>query len=114
MINEILTAADIPSKPARFPDPPALHAVYFDSPGTPDFNPDLGPALNVTHDCTVELYAPSIKAGIEARKRLLRALDERSIRYTTQGWYWLNAIQRYQDIIEFSYIKKTGGMNNEN
>lgn len=114
MINIILTAANIPSKPARFSDPPALHAVHFDSISPTDSNPDLGPALSVTHDCTVELYAPSIKAGKEARKRLLGELDARGIRYTTQGWYWLSAIQRYQDIIEFSYIEKTGGKNNEN
>ena len=107
MINEILTAAAIPSRAARFPDPPDLHAVYFDSRDTSNFNPDTGPALGVEHDCTVELYAPSIKAGDEALQRIQAELDARGIRYTTQGWYWLSAIQRYQEIIEFSYIEKT-------
>ena len=108
MINEILTAAAIPSQAARFPDPPEIHAVYFDS-SEPreDLNPDTGPAICIQHDCTVELYAPSISAGDEALHRLQAQLDARGIRYTTQGWYWLSAIQRYQEVVEFSHIEKT-------
>lgn len=109
MINEILIAADIPAREARFPDPPALHAVYFDSKSTdaPDLNPDIGPAICIEHDCTVELYAPSTDAGDQALHRLQEQLDARGLRYTTQGWYWLREIQRYQEIIEFSHIEKT-------
>ena len=33
-------------------------------------------------------------------------MDEEGIRYTTQGWYWLSTIQRYQEIVEFSHIEK--------
>lgn len=108
MIKEILAAADIPSRAARFTDPPALHAVYFDSLNTdaPDVNPDIGPATGIEHDCTVELYAPSVEAGDEALQRLQAQLDARGLRYTTQGWYWLREIQRYQEIIEFSHIEK--------
>jgi hypothetical protein len=105
MIKEILTAAAIPSQAARFPDPPEIHAVYFDSIETD--GPDQGPAMQVNHDCTVELYAPSIKAGDKALLRLQAQLDARGIRYTTQGWYWLSAIQRYQEIVEFSHIEKS-------
>lgn len=105
MIKEILTAAAIPSQAARFPDPPALHAVYFDSIETD--GPDTGAPLSISHDCTVELYAPSTKAGNEALHRLQAELDSRGIRYTTQGWYWLSAIQRYQEVIEFTHIEKT-------
>ena len=105
MINEILTAADIPSQAARFPDPPEIHAIYFDSVATE--GPDQGPATTAKHDCTVELYAPSIKAGDEALHRLQEQLDTRDIRYTTQGWYWLSAIQRYQEVVEFFHIEKT-------
>ena len=109
MILELLTAAAIPSQAARFPDPPELHAVYFDSTSTlePSINPDAGPALSIEHDCTVELYAPSVTAGDEALHRLQAQLDARGIRYTTQGWYWLSEIQRYQEIVEFSHIEKT-------
>lgn len=114
MINKFLTAAGIPSKPARFPDPPPLHAVYFDSWETE--GADIGAPLSITHDCTVELYAPSIEAGDAALQKLGAQLDAHSIRYTTQGWYWLSAIQRYQEVIEFSYIQKnlTGGQSYEN
>lgn len=108
MIDEILTAANIPAQAARFPDPPHIHAVYFDSIDTEGLdNPDLGPPLSIQHDCTVELYAPSIKAGDEALRRLQAELDTRGIRYTTQGWYWLSSIQRYQEVVEFSHIEKT-------
>lgn len=104
MIEEVLISAAIPSQAARFPDPPPLHAVYFDSIETD--GPDIGAPRSIQHDCTVELYAPSIKAGNEALHRLLAKLDSRSIRYTTQGWYWLSTIQRYQEIIEFNFIEK--------
>ena len=105
MLNDILKAADIPAQAARFPNPPELHAVYFDSMETD--GPDIGASRIVSHDCTVELYAPSIEEGDAAKHRLTSQLEALSIRYTTQGWYWLSAIRRYQEIIEFSYIEKT-------
>ena len=105
MLNEILSAASIPSQAARFPDPPAVHAVYFDSLGVE--GPDDGPRRIYTHDCTVELYAPSIKRGDEALRRLIAEVDARGISYTTQGWYWLDAIKSYQEVVEFTYIEKT-------
>lgn len=106
MIQELLTAAAVPSQEARFPDPPGLHAVYFDSPTTGD-GEDAGPALSIIHDCIVELYAPSVVAGNAAKGRICGQLDARGIRYTTQGWYWLSEIRQYQEIIEFTYIEKT-------
>lgn len=105
MLNDILKAAAIPSQAARFPDPPAVHAIYFDSVDAD--GPDGGPRRIYTHDCTVELYAPTIKKGDEALHRLIPELDARGISYTTQGWYWLDAIQRYQEVIDFTYIEKT-------
>lgn len=104
MLNTIFTAAAIPAKPGRFPDPPELHAVYFDSKTV--IGPDLGSPLQINHDCTVELYAPSIETGDEALHRLQGQLDANSIRYTTQGWYWLSSIRRYQEVIEFSHTEK--------
>ena len=105
MVNDILKAAAVPSKPARFPDPPETHAVYFDSTATD--GPDLGVCRIVTHDATVELYAPTITKGNAALSRIKAELDDRGIRYSTQGWYWLDAIQRYPEVIEFTYIDKT-------
>lgn len=106
MIKEILTAAAIPHQPAQFPDPPSqTYAVYFDS--TTSDGPDVGPGLTITHDCMVELYAPSISDGDASLNGLRSELNARSIRCTTQGWYWLSSIQRYQEIVEFTYIKKT-------
>lgn len=105
MIKEILTSAAIPHKPARFPDPPAqTYAVYFDS--TSYDGPDIGAAEVVTHEFTVELYAASVADGAAALARLQSQLNANSIRCTTQGWYWLNSIQRYQEIVEFTYIEK--------
>lgn len=104
MINKILAAATIPSQAARFPDPPAIHAIYFDS--VESEGPDSGPGRIFTHNYSVELYAPSIKKGDEALLRLLSQLDENGLQYTTQGWYWLSGIQRYQEVIEFSHIEK--------
>lgn len=104
MLNEILKAASIPSQAARFPDPPDVHAVYFDSVNTD--GPDEGPRHICSHDCTVELYAPTIKKGDKALQQFLSELDVRGLSYTTQGWYWLDTIQRYQEVIDFNYIEK--------
>lgn len=103
MIEEILNAASIPAREARFPDPPAgTHAVYFDS-----ITADGPDGINriFTHDCIVELYAPIIDPA--AKEALERELNARGIHYTTQGWYWLDSIRRYQEIYEFTFIEKT-------
>lgn len=104
MIKTILDAAAVPAQAARFPDPPELHAVYFDSvtAGGPDDENRI-----FTHDCTVELYAPTISAGADAMWRIGEELNARGIHYTTQGWYWLSDVRRYQEIIEFTHIEKT-------
>ena len=104
MLNDILKAASIPSQAARFPDPPAVHAVYFDSVDAD--GPDEGSRRIFSHDCTVELYAPTIKKGDTALQKLTAELDARGLSYTTQGWYWLDTIQRYQEVIDFTYIEK--------
>jgi hypothetical protein len=102
MLTKILTAAAIPAREARFPDPPEeTHAVYFDS-VTAD-GPD-GINRIFTHDCTVELYART--PDNEAKARLEAQLDAHGIAYTTQGWYWLDSLRRYQEIYEFQYITK--------
>ena len=104
MIEKILTAAAIPSQAARFPDPPGLHAIYFDSVDAD--GSDDGTRRILTHDYTVELYSPSIKEGNAALKRLTAQLDAEGVHYTTQGWYWMSEIRRYQEVIEFTHIEK--------
>lgn len=102
MAKEILTAAGIPHKPARYPDPPAgTYAVYFDH-VTAD-GPD-GHNCIFTHDAMVELYAPKIDEAANAK--LEAELGKRGIHYERQGWYWLDSIKRYQDIYEFTYTEK--------
>lgn len=110
MLNNIMTASAIPAREARFPNPPELFAVYFDS--IEAEGPDHAPSRIYTHDCTVELYAPDVVSGNDAKARLSAQLDASGIEYTTQGWHWLESIRRYQEIIEFTYITKIGGISN--
>ena len=106
MTNEILTAAAIPNRPARYPNPPAqTYAVYFES-MTAD-GADESPAQIFTYDCTVEIYAPSVEEGNASMDRLRAEMGDRGIHFTTQGWYWLKSVHRYQEIVGFTYIKKT-------
>ena len=105
MISEILTAARLPHQEAQYPDPPkGTFAVWLESVTADgsDFDNRI-----FTHDCTLELYAPTVEAGNKDRTRLFAVLDSRGIHYTTQGWYWLNNIRRYQEVIEFTYTTKS-------
>lgn len=105
MLIDILKAASIPSKAARFPDHPDIYAIYFDSVDAD--GPDDGPRRIFSHNCTVELYAPTIDGGSKALHQLTAELDARGISYTTQGWYWLDAIRSYQEVVEFTHNEKT-------
>lgn len=104
MLIDIMRAAEIPAQEARFSNPPDIHAVYFDSVDTD--GPD-GFNRIATHDCIVEIYAPTTDPSIKAR--LEAVLDAHGIHYTTQGWHWLDSLRRYQEIYEFTYIEKIGG-----
>ena len=102
MVNDILTASGVQFRRSRFPKPPAdTYAVYMDD-VTVD-GPD-GHNRIFTHDITVELYEPepddAAEAAIEA------AINARGIPWTKQDRYWLQEVQRYQVIYEFSYIEK--------
>ena len=107
MIKQILTAAGVPHKPARFPDPPkGTFAVYFDdievdgpdrlAPGVPRIE---------HHDVTVELYEPTQDDATEAA--LEAQLIAQGLPWTKQARYWLDSVRRYQVIYEFSYTIKT-------
>ena len=104
MIDKILTAAGIPFRQARWPDPPeGTYALTFDD--VKADGPDGMPARIFTHNVTVELYEdvadPEAEAAFEAQ------LAAEGIHGTKQGRYWLDSIQRYQTIYEFTYITKT-------
>lgn len=107
MTKQMLTAACIPSRPARFPDPPkGTYAVYFDdvevdgpdrlAPGVPRIE---------RHNPTVELYEPTQDDAAEAAFEA--QLIARGFTWTKQARYWLDDIRRYQVIYEFSYIIKS-------
>lgn len=111
MIENILTAAGVLHRRGRFPSPPAdTYAVYFDdlsadgadpvSPVTPGGLPRI-----YHHDARVELYEPkpddATEAAIEAE------LDARGIPWTKEDRYWLQDVQRYQVLYDFSYTSKT-------
>ena len=105
MIDEILTAAGVQYRPARFLRMPEdTHAVYFD-----DIETDGPDGINriFTHSVTIELYEPAPddagEAAVEAE------LNARGLRWTKQARYWLQDVQRYQVIYEFDYIEKRRG-----
>ena len=106
MIKEILSAAGIPHEPGRFPDPPpGDYAVYFDDVDTLE-GPDPVPGATqlLTHNAMVELYKPDHGGVSEAN--LEAELDARCIAWTKQAAYWLQNVQRYQVVYEFTYKEK--------
>lgn len=102
MVNNILTAAGIKFRRSRFPEPPAeTYAVYMD-----DVDADGPDGMNriFTHNITVEVYEPKPDDALEAA--LEAVLDAAGVRWTKQDRYWLQDVQRYQVVYEFSYIIK--------
>lgn len=95
----------IPAKPGRFPDPPDTFIVWFDAVDA-DGPDDEAPCV-FTHDVTMELYAPTMEAARVAQAALEIAIGTQGLPWTAQGWYWLQNVQRYQNIYEFTYTTKT-------
>lgn len=110
MIKEILTAAGVQHRRSRFPTPPAdTYAVYFDDVSVdgadPVPTPYAGKAPRICqHDARVELYEPKpddkTEAAIEAE------LDARGIPWSKEDRHWLQDVQRYQVLYDFSYTTK--------
>lgn len=111
MIEKILTAAGVQHRRGRFTSPPAgTYAVYFDdvsADGADPVSPDTPGGLPriYHHDARVELYEPkpddAAEAAIEAE------LDAQGIAWTKEDRYWLQDVQRYQVLYDFSFtIKK--------
>ena len=102
MITDILTAAGLPYRQARYPDPPAAtYAVYFD-----EVTADGPDGINAvyTHDVTVELY--ELRQDAEAEAAIEAALDAQGIHWAKQARYWLQSAQRYQVIYSFDFTEK--------
>ena len=110
MIREILAAAGVRHRRSRFLSPPAeTYAVYFD-----DVSVDSADAFGrkipgglpriYQHSIRVEVYEPkpdeATEAAIEAE------LDAWGLPWAKEDRYWLQDVQRYQVIYEFSYTSK--------
>jgi hypothetical protein len=106
VINEIMTASGIPFRQGRFYTPPAeTYAITFDDHEVR--GPDViapGASVVIRHDCMVELYEP--RPDPEAEAAIEAALLSRSITWTKEDRYWLQNMQRYQVVYEFSYNEK--------
>ena len=110
MIKEILTAAGVKHRQARFPKPPAeTYAVYFDDIDTDGADPvtpstKAGLPRIYQHTTRVEVYEPNpddkTEAAIEAE------LDARGIPWSKEDRYWLQEVQRYQVLYEFEITTK--------
>jgi hypothetical protein len=110
MIEEILTAAGVLHRRARFPKPPAdTYAVFFDDIDKDGADPVATPAADrqpgvYHHTSTIELYEPApddkAEAAIEAE------LEARGIPWSKEDRYWLQDVQRYQVLYELTYTTK--------
>lgn len=110
MIENILTAAGLLHRKARHPSPPeGTYAVYFDNVGTDgaDRVTHTGAGLPhiYRHDAEVQIYAT--KPDPAAEEALEAVLDAEGIEWTKQDCYWLQDVQRYQTVYNFSYTSKS-------
>ena len=102
MINKILNVTTIPHRQSRFPDPPKVtYAVWFDDVEASGAD---GHNCIYAHVATIELYEPSKDNDAEAAVE--KALNAQGIPWTKQARYWLDSVQRYQTIYEFTYYEK--------
>ena len=103
MINEILKEWGRPHRETCYPSklPPNTCGVFM-----ADVEMDGPDGVNLVayHDTTVEIYAPTPDAAAEADFEAV--LNSRGIPWTKQARYWLQNLQRYQTVYNFSYIIK--------
>lgn len=107
MIETMLTASGLPYRQGRFPHPPAsTYAVYFDDQEViaPDPVAASGRPLIVRHGGMVELYEPL--PDPDAETKFEAELNAQALEWTKQDRYWLQNVQRYQVIYEFTYYEK--------
>lgn len=102
MINKILKSAGVNYKRTRFSSPPkGTYAVYMD-----DQSADGPDGINavITHEYTIEVYESAPDDATE--EAIEAALNAAGLRWTKQDRYWLQDVQRYQVVYEFTYIEK--------
>lgn len=108
MIKTILAASGIQHRGTRWTRPPAgTYAVYFDNVERDAADrvnvPGVLPAV-VTHNVMVELYEDA--PDDIAETALEAAMNAQGLSWTKQDRYWLQDVQRYQVIYEFTYTAK--------
>ena len=102
MVSNILTAAGVPGRRARYPVPPAgTYCVWLDDITTD--GPDGYPVI-LTHDISLEVYEAA--PDDEAEAAIEAAITAAGLQWTKQDRYWLQTEQRYQVVYEFSFIEK--------
>ena len=102
MIEEILAAAEINHRRARFAKPPpGIYAVYTDdiSAGGADDCTCI-----YTHHATIELYE-SVPDD-DAETSIEEQLNVRGIQWDKQDRYWIQQEQVYQVVYEFDFVVK--------
>jgi predicted mannosyl-3-phosphoglycerate phosphatase (HAD superfamily) len=110
MTGKMLTAAGVLNQRGRFLRMPAeTHAVWFDDVTVDSADriasiPSVGLPRTYTHDVTVEVYEP--KPDDEKEAAFEAELDAHGLSWTKQDRYWLDDVQRYQVIYEYSYTTK--------
>lgn len=111
IIENILTAAGVPHRRARFQSPPAeTYAVYFDDISADGADrvstPPVGGLPRIYHhNVRVEVYEP--KPDDQTETAIEAELDAAGVEWTKEDRYWLQEVQRYQVLYEFSYTNKT-------
>lgn len=107
MIARLLTAAGVLHRQGRFLKPPEdTYAVFFDDVevDAADRVAGVRPPRIYHHDVLVELYEP--KPDPEAEAAIEAALDAEGLAWTKEDREWLQDVQRYQVLYEFSYTSK--------
>lgn len=104
MINKILKDAGVNYKRTRFLKPPdGTYAVYMDDQEA-DGPDGISPIITITHFCTLEVYLSTSDDNTE--EAIEAALNASGMKWTKQDRYWLQDVQRYQVVYEFTYIEK--------
>lgn len=107
MISEILTAAGVTHRQGRFMKPPdETYAVYFDDisvEGADAVGRARAPRI-YHHTVRVEVYEPGPDDNTE--NAIEAELDAWGLSWDKQDRYWIQDVQRYQVIYEFSYTSK--------
>ncbi len=102
MIEDILAAAEINYRRARFAKPPSgAYAVYTDdiiADGADDYT------CIYAHHVTVELYEPVPDDAAE--RSIEEQLNTRGIQWEKQDRYWIQQEQVYQVVYEFDFVAK--------